>query len=257
MCSRVLPGEQTCRASPAFPSVPATASAKPNGQRGAAVDGSVDVSGGEALDDDGTAQEADIVQLELLATDEEIRALPDNLPQPGDNLEGPSYASTFGHRDFEARAVRGYGRHEPSLLGISATDTLSPLSVFLHLFPWQFCLRVVIPQTKREGDPRWRVLTRGEFLRWIGVWLLMSCHPGVQDRRDHWSTDTPDPFSGTFLRLNKFMSRDRFEEILRHLRFWSAGLSMDDRFFKVSTASTFALASCYCLRKHVCRTAFR
>ena len=60
-------------------------------------------------------------------------------------------------------------------------------------------------------------ISYGEFLRWIGLWLLMSTIEGPS-RRDF----SPAPislFGGAPFRLNNFMSRNRFESILEEVKY--------------------------------------
>ena len=53
----------------------------------------------------------------------------------------------------------------------------------------------------------------GEFLCWIGLWILMSTVDG-SDRRSFWSSKDINMFEGAPFRLTHYMSRNRFEEIL-------------------------------------------
>ena len=61
-------------------------------------------------------------------------------------------------------------------------------------------------------------VTYGEFLRWIGLWLLMSTLIGPQ-RHDFLATHTNDAFSGAPIRLGVCMSRKRFEAILQAITY--------------------------------------
>ena len=53
----------------------------------------------------------------------------------------------------------------------------------------------------------------GEWLSWIGLWVLMSTVDG-SDRRSFWSSKEVNIYEGAPFRLMKFMSQNRFEEIL-------------------------------------------
>ena len=61
-------------------------------------------------------------------------------------------------------------------------------------------------------------LTWEEFLRFLGVLFLLATTQGVP-RRLFWANDSPDMFSGAPFRLHAYMSRCRFESILKHLNF--------------------------------------
>ena len=56
-------------------------------------------------------------------------------------------------------------------------------------------------------------LSYGEFLRWIGLWMLMATTSGSQ-RKSYWSMKPIDVFEGAPYRYNHWMSRDRFDDIL-------------------------------------------
>lgn len=109
-------------------------------------------------------------------------------------------------------------------------DTMSALDIWLVMFPIDFLEEVVIPQTNKKikGEK----LTFGEFIRWIGMWELMSCFVGIPSRRDWWSTQTITVDGGAPFRLNTYMSRNRFENILNDLTYTDKPIpSYKDGFF--------------------------
>ena len=60
-------------------------------------------------------------------------------------------------------------------------------------------------------------LSNGGFLRWLGLWFLMSM-THFDSWRDCWSTKTIDMFEGTQMRLGEYMLRTIFEAITSALR---------------------------------------
>ena len=73
----------------------------------------------------------------------------------------------------------------------------------------------------------------GEFLRWIGVCLLLSTLSGYK-RSDFWSMNPIDMFSGAPYRFHEFMSSTRFELIMTSLTFTKDPTSAyKDRFWQV------------------------
>ena len=52
-------------------------------------------------------------------------------------------------------------------------------------------------------------LTYGEFLCWLGLWLLMATIIGPQ-RHEFWSLSLISVFEGAPLRLGVYMGRNRF-----------------------------------------------
>ena len=83
--------------------------------------------------------------------------------------------------------------------------------------PRQFICDVVLPAmnvflTNEE-------LTIGEFYKWLGCHFFMACFQGINDRNDWWSTAPIDMFSGAPFRLNEFMMKHRFLEIMAGIVF--------------------------------------
>jgi Transposase IS4 len=73
----------------------------------------------------------------------------------------------------------------------------------------------------------------GEFLRWLGVWLLIATIQGPA-RKDYWKKDPVTMFSGAPFRFGEFMSRSRFEDILRSLTLTNKPAPpFIDKFFRI------------------------
>ena len=89
------------------------------------------------------------------------------------------------------------------------------MEVFEMFFFKHFIMSVVIPKTNEhlaaEGHC---VLSYGEFLRWIGIWLLVATLVGP-DRTDFWSLSNIDEFKGAPFRLHEYMSRMWFDAIIK------------------------------------------
>jgi hypothetical protein len=99
--------------------------------------------------------------------------------------------------------VAGVRDVQPSL--VSADPSMhTVLGFFLHFLPLEY-FKTTIVQAANEtlSDP----LTWDEFLRFMAILLLFGTTQGVP-RRMFWSNDTP---------LHAYMSRRRFEAILKHL----------------------------------------
>ena len=83
--------------------------------------------------------------------------------------------------------------------------------MFLTFFPQTFFEDVILAQTNKQLDHEW---TFGEFLRWIGVWFIISKNsPGNINKREFWSAKPPSRECGAPFRLSDIMSGCRFEEI--------------------------------------------
>ena len=76
-------------------------------------------------------------------------------------------------------------------------------------------------------------LTLGEFLKFIGVCLLLSTTSGHK-WQEFWSASEVNIFKGAPFRLHGIMSKTRFEAILRALKITNcAKPSFNDRFWEV------------------------
>ena len=103
---------------------------------------------------------------------------------------------------------------KPTLVSADASMHTA-LGFFFHFLPLEFFKTTILQATNETlSDP----LTWDEFLRFMSILLLFATTQGVP-RRMFWSNDLPDIFSGAPFRLHAYMSRRRFETILKHLKF--------------------------------------
>ena len=87
------------------------------------------------------------------------------------------------------------------------------LNWFLHYFPLAVVTFIVASTNKQAKKVSWPLgmpwghLKTGEFLRWLGIWILMTVYPTPGScRRNYWRG---------ILNFGQFMSEKRFEAILR------------------------------------------
>jgi hypothetical protein len=150
----------------------------------------------------------------------------------------------WGWDGIDQRATLGGAMYN----GPSFADGWTPqrktfLEIFLHLFPLEFLMNVIVEGTSSAlvGVNSART-TIGEMLRYVGMWLLMSCYMKSPDyfwRSAPRTTTTPDDDedeendtpSFTF---NRYMSRRRFVAITSALRFTSSTPpTFRDKFWEV------------------------
>ena len=94
----------------------------------------------------------------------------------------------------------------------------SNIDLFLGLFFLDFIKTTIFPQTNNNPKAGNAQVTLGEFIQWIGLWLLMSILIGPQ-HHEFWSTYSINAFKGSPIRLHPWMSRTRFNKILAALSF--------------------------------------
>jgi hypothetical protein len=98
-------------------------------------------------------------------------------------------------------------------------------------FPQQFVKDTMIPEMNKLV--RLGSIHYGEFLRWIGLWFLMATIQGPA-RHEFWKLDPINIFAGAPFRLNEYMSRNRFEDILGALTYTSSNPpNYIDKFFRI------------------------
>ena len=100
----------------------------------------------------------------------------------------------------------------PAMLMPSHEDDDSWLSWFLWWMPLTI-LRMIVQATNVNAmkiawpaSNQWRVLRLGEFMRWLGLWTLMTVYPCAGSRRNYWRG---------MLHFGNYMPEKRFEQILR------------------------------------------
>ena len=74
----------------------------------------------------------------------------------------------------------------------------------------------------------------GEFVRYLGLWILMSSVGYGGDRRSYFSSEPISPWNGAPWRLGKYMTGWKFERITSSLRLTAAARpSYGDKFHEV------------------------
>ena len=105
---------------------------------------------------------------------------------------------------------------------------MSKLDLFLVLFRVGYLNTILIPETNKVlNDP----LDLGELMRWVGCWLYIYCWVGIPERRDWWSVTPQVMHRGSYFRLNEYMSRHCFDEILASLGYTNREVQYEDGFF--------------------------
>ena len=153
------------------------------------------------------------VATNLVQTDNDNEPAPENIPSSNDGTD-KILNDEWGHDGFCVRRMTNIANANPKIIfPHNVEPTL--LQVFELLFCKQYVEEVLIPATNEKLESE---LTYGEFLVWLGLWLLMATIQGPA-RREFWSTHKVDLYEGAPFRLNDVMTRNRFESILSSLRY--------------------------------------
>jgi hypothetical protein len=150
----------------------------------------------------------------------------------------------WGWDGIDQRATLGGAMYNgPSFADGWTAQRKTFVEIFLHLFPLEFCTNVIVEGTSSAlvGVNSAR-MTIGEMLRYVGMWLLMSCYMKSPDyfwRSAPRTTTTPDDNEDeendtSLFTFNRYMSRRRFLAITSALRFTSSTpLNFWDKFWEV------------------------
>ena len=115
---------------------------------------------------------------QVVCIDDDNSPAPKNIPREATSLNiFDDIFSNWGHDGVCERKRNSHFNNKPSIAfpgGIKPT----PLQVFELMFPKTYVQNVILKQLNEKKD-----ISYGEFLRWIGLWLLMSTIEGPT-RRD-------------------------------------------------------------------------
>ena len=152
--------------------------------------------------------------------DDDNEPAPENRPTNGELVD--DIFSGWTHSGIcERKAL--ISRNAKPELSFWTNKSVEPsnLQIWEGLFVTSFIKRVILPQTNNNLPVGEKQVQYGEFLRWIGLWMLMGTLIGPQ-RNEFWVTHTINAFHGAPLRLGIWMSRKRFDAILSALSFTDA-----------------------------------
>jgi len=146
--------------------------------------------------------------------DDDKAPLDENVtPDPIQNL---TY-SDWGWDLLDPQKVNGSARTGDRFIEDQINRPVDPknvlLSIFLHMIPWEFILKTVIPETNSKMSTPMSV---GKFLQYLGIQMMMGTVNG-QKTSDFWLVRKKSMFVGSPFQFNNIMSRKRIEEITTKL----------------------------------------
>jgi hypothetical protein len=163
----------------------------------------------------------DLAQLraDSIMIDDDNEPAPENIPENNSNNSTAGIFTDWKCPNVCSRKKTSACNYRASLLNVTRGHVPGIVEVFEHLFPSEFLTTTILHQTNLslryiKKPP----LSYGEFLRWIGLWFFMAT-TAFQDHREFWSSSQVSELEGVPFRLNKYMSRTRFEDILQCLCF--------------------------------------
>lgn len=166
----------------------------------------------------GTREDIQLARAAGFEVDDDNEPAPENVPVETEHQEGNTQQQ-WGWQGIDHWKSIGGQTTKASLIGLSgiALEGQTIVSMFLLFFLGKTFLEDVIIQkanTKLE-----KMLNIGEFLRYLGLWLIMSTMKGFK-KEDFWSSRPISLFDGAPYRFDDIgISMTRFDEITAALSF--------------------------------------
>ena len=171
--------------------------------------------------------------------DDDNEPAPENVPTEEVTTEaGLKDNQQWGTHPFDPRKASNAPNPLPSLEGLpkgERSKSVTLLWMFEKLMGRSILESVILPATNRKlASNNYVELSYGEFLVFIGIWFLMATQKvGGCSRRDYWSEEPISHWNGAPFRLNSYMSRNRFEQIISNLKYTVKPQSYIDRFHEI------------------------
>lgn len=184
----------------------------------------------------GRAEDIQAVRALGLDVDDDNDPAPENVPR-GVRSEDDPYVAHFGQwHGIDHRKAQGIGNVKPKVNRLPTTDVAAytSLQVFCVFFPMAFLTQTIIGKTNENLKKKQKeATTLGEFLRFLGLWFFMATLSGYA-KRQYWSTSEVNEFDGAPYRLHKYMSYNRFMDILSCLGYtMSSPPNFVDKFWEI------------------------
>ena len=121
----------------------------------------------------------------------------------------------WGWSGIDHRKLLNIANVRTAIAGVNheSMENVSFIGMFSLMFPKSYINTIINETNKKLEDDQ---MNMGEFLRWIGVWLLLSTLSGYK-RTDFWSMKPINLFEGAPYRFHEFMSNTRFGSIMKAL----------------------------------------
>ena len=178
----------------------------------------------------GTAEDIAIVRNQGFDVDDDNEPVPENVPTDDgptvDDNNGLYDGQSWGWDGIDRRANNG-GYEVPSFSNSWTPIDKSFLDLFLHALPYTWLTTIMISKTAvtmRKVSPNCNELRSGEFLRYLGIRLLMStCIGWTKDQFWRPSNEVYEQERNNCpYNMKTFMSRRRFDLITKSLSYTDA-----------------------------------
>ena len=148
-----------------------------------------------------------------VTVDDDNEPAPENTPVSG---EAPQdvMEPKWGRPNICHRRRNVTFNEPPRIRSVSNEVTPTFLQMFELFFPKLFVETIMFPiMNGNLSNP----IDWGEFLVFIGIWFALATVQSASTRREFWSSKPVEFLSGALFCLEKYMTRNRFENILQVL----------------------------------------
>ena len=164
-----------------------------------------------------------------VVVDDDNEPLPENVT-PTAVSHDSIFENEWGHSGICPRRMATNNTNPDPQLNV-AFSNMSKVELFEAFFMKDFIKKTLLVNINNNIDGK--QVTYGEFLRWLGLWFLMSTVIGPS-RRAFFSTKETNEFSDAPFRLHHYMSYKRFTAILDSINYRSKGPpTYKDRFWEI------------------------
>ena len=121
----------------------------------------------------------------------------ENLPSPEDLMvSSNNVMGSWTHSSIcqWKSMIQCNAKPELTFWTLSLSDPYN-LNLFKGLFFSLFIKKTILPQMNKKPSPGGKPILHGEFLHWIGLWMLMGTLVSPQ-RHEFWATHPIDAFNG-------------------------------------------------------------
>ena len=179
-----------------------------------------------------------------MSVDNDNDLLPENLPRTfNSNTDNECTYQDWGHNGVCHRKNAVNNNTLPQLKVTKPTDFNNRLQLFELLFITNYMNETILVNINKNMSGE-RV-TYGEFLKWLGLWFLISTVIGPS-RESFFSNQTCNEFSEAPFWVSQYMTRRRFDKILHSIRY--SKKDTPPPLFEVGVISPGTLSLVYILR---------
>ena len=170
-----------------------------------------------------------------LDVDDDNDPAPENIPNQSNEQDANAPTNLRWYKDpICQRKKSEAGIREPQCTQGKMYNWESFQDIFFLFLPQFHIEEMVCRTSSRLLKMSYAELTSAEFERWLGLWLMMSCFSFGGTRADYWTTSKPTIHFGAPYRFNKYMTKNRFDEILKHLQLTTRKPpKQEDKFWEV------------------------